>query len=85
MKPTEQQLRDPWGWCKQVFVRHAITPNQLSEDLQMPRSTVGALLNDRHSGPRYDLLVRLIDYAIAVDTGAPLVREVVQPVDYDFM
>ena len=72
---NEQQMSDPWQWCRQIIETHSISPKMLSDAVTAPRSTVRALLNGTNENPRYDLLCRIIGLCIQLENGEmPFIR-----------
>ncbi len=64
MNFTENQMRDPWGWCQSVFESNGWTTKMIADAVAAPWSTVRGLMNGTNDAPRYDLLKRMITVAI---------------------
>jgi len=74
MKFTEQQMRDPWVWCRTVLDAHGWTSKQVAENIYAPWSTIRGLYNGTNATPRYELLVQIIALCIAIETGTVIVE-----------
>lgn len=66
---NEQQMSDPWTWCRDTLDKHDISSRMLAEGTGAPRSTIRSLYNGANNNPRYDLLCSIIGMCIKLENG----------------
>ncbi len=66
---NEQQMSDPWLWCRDTLDKHDISSRMLAEGTGSPRSTIRSLYNGANANPRYDLLCNIIGMCIQLENG----------------
>ena len=66
---NEQQMGDPWEWCRAVLERQVVTSKVLSDAIDAPQSTIRALYNGTTANPSYGLLKDIIGICILIENG----------------
>jgi len=72
---NEQQMSDPWRWCRNTLEKHQYSSKMLSDAVTAPRSTVRSLYNGSNANPRYDLLCKIIELCIRLENGEDAILE----------